>query len=362
MSLPVKSDVSLAAHTTLAVGGLARHWLDAHDEAQVALGLEWANARGLRVEVLGGGSNALVADRGLDALVLRVRAADLRVERAGNDWLVEVGAGYVWDELVAWSVERDLAGLECLSGIPGDVGAAPMQNVGAYGQEVSQSVDAVVVVERSSGRRVELDKGACHFGYRDSVFKRQADGAYVVLAVRFRLAEGGAPTVAYAELEQALVAAGRPVTLTEVRGTVIRLRRAKSMVIEPNDENRRSAGSFFVNPTLGEEHAARVEALAADIAPAERMPRWQVVGGRIKLSAAWLIERAGFPKGNSDGPVGISTRHSLAIVNKGGATAAQIVAYAARVRARVRERFDVALTPEPRLLGFEPDEITGLVD
>ncbi len=350
----IRAGVPLAEHTTLAVGGPAAHYCEARDVADVREAIGWAGEHGRELVVLGGGSNVLVADRGLDALVLRVRTLGI-VEQGGR---VEVGAGTAWDELVAWTVARGYAGVECLSAIPGDVGAAPMQNIGAYGQEVAAVIERVHAVDRRDGSAVELDAAACRFGYRDSVFKAEAAERYVVTRVDFRFGPG-APSVAYAELERAL--AGNTPTLARVRDTVIALRRAKSMVLDPADENRRSAGSFFVNPTVSAAEADAVAARAAEVAPGQTMPRFDQ-RERAKLSAAWLIERAGLAKGTRRGPVGLSTRHTLAIVNYGGARAADVVAFAAEVRARVREVFGVTLTPEPRLYGFRPEEVAALVE
>lgn len=359
--------MSLAPFTTLEVGGEARFFLEARDRAAVIDALAWASARGLRVVVLGGGSNLLVADRGVDALVLRMRIAGVEVHDEGDRVIVRAGAGEPWDALCARAVQAGWAGIECLSGIPGDVGATPIQNVGAYGQEVAETITEVVALDRGSGREIVLDHAACGFAYRDSVFKREGQGRYVVVAVTFALRPDGAPTVRYPELRRAIEAgaegAASGPTLAQVRAAVIALRRGKSMVLDPADENRRSAGSFFTNPMITVEHLERVRARVAAagvLAPGEAMPEFPASLGRVKLSAAWLIERAGFVRGTSDGAVGISTRHTLAIVNRGGATAAAVLAFARRVRDRVEDRFGVALTPEPVLLGFTPEEIAGV--
>jgi UDP-N-acetylmuramate dehydrogenase len=346
--------VSLSERTTLCVGGPARFWFDAADALQVVAALAWADERGVPLDVLGGGSNVLAADRGVDGLVLRVRDAAIDCEREGDDALIDVGAGMEWDALVAWSVARGYAGLECMSGIPGDVGAAPMQNVGAYGQEVSDTLEAVHAIDRRSGAAVTLAAEQCRFGYRDSAFKGALSGRYVVVGARFRLRVGGAPTIAYAELAGAVGASGAAPSVASVRDTVIALRRRKSMVLDASDDNHRSAGSFFVNPVVD---AALADQLASSD---ETMPRYPAGDGRTKLAAAWLIEKAGMAKGTRRGQVGISSRHSLAIVNHGGATAADIVAFAIEVRRRVRERFGVTLQPEPRPLGFLPHEIEAL--
>lgn len=344
------NDVSLAAHTTLCVGGPARHWCDAVDVDAALAALHWAEERGLKVTILGGGSNVLCADRGVDGLVLRIRDDSLKAQRDGDIVLVDVGAGMSWDAFVAWAVDHDYDGVTCLSGIPGDVGAAPMQNVGAYGEEVSQTIVSVEAIDRTTSEVVTLTNEQCGFGYRDSMLKR--DERHLVTRVRFRLHRGRAPVIAYAELERAVGSASP--SLSQLRETVIALRRGKSMVLDPSDENRRSAGSFFVNPTMTSAEADAVAARSA--AP---MPRF-ASGDRVKVPAAWLIEQSGFVKGTRRGNVGISTRHSLSIVNLGHASAAELVAFASEIRASVRDRFGVTLHPEPRPVGFFPEEISAL--
>lgn len=352
--MEIRERVPLAARTTLGVGGPARFFVEAAREADVVAALRWAHERSLSTLVLGGGSNLLVADRGFDGLVLRPLLRALEAHEANGLVTLDAGAGEPWDDLVARATANGWAGIECLSGIPGDVGATPIQNVGAYGQEVKDTIVRVTAVDRASHEIVHLDNARCAFGYRDSVFKREDKDRFVITSVRFALQPGGTPRIAYAELAKKLAGRATP-TLAEVRDVVIELRRGKSMVLDPASENGRSAGSFFTNPTVSAAEADRVAA-----AIAEEMPRFPAPDNRIKLSAAWLIERAGFGKGTHDGPVGISTKHSLALVNRGGATAAQIVAFAQRVRDRVRDRFGVTLTPEPVLVGFTPDEIAGL--
>ena len=312
--------------------------------------------------MLGGGSNLLVSDRGLDALVLRVRLRGVTAEPAGDRVLVHAAAGELWDDLVARAVAEGWAGLECLSGIPGDVGATPIQNVGAYGQEVAETVVEVRAIDRVTGAAVTLDAARCGFGYRDSAFKRRERSRHVLVGVTFALRPGGPATVRYPELRRALGDPDDP-PLRAVRDAVLALRRSKSMVIDPADENRRSAGSFFTNPTLDlpalEAARARIEASGV-LAPGEDFPRYPAAAGRVKLSAAWLIERAGFAKGTRHGAAGISTRHTLALVNRGDATAADLLALARRVRDGVLDRFGVTLTAEPDLIGFEPAEVADL--
>jgi UDP-N-acetylmuramate dehydrogenase len=348
--LTIADDVPLGPLTTLELGGRARHLAEAADEASLAAALAWADARRLPVLVLGGGSNVVIADAGFDGLVVRVAARGRHfAAAAGGEVRVTAQAGEPWDELVADTVARGLAGLECLSGIPGLAGATPIQNVGAYGQEVADTIRAVRAIERGTGRAVEVAPEACGFSYRDSAFKHDPD-RHVITAVTFGLRPDASPTLRYRELEAALQAAGArgggAPTLADVRAAVLALRRGKSMVIDAADPNRRSAGSFFTNPIVTQAEAAR----AAAVAPADEMPRWPA-GDRVKLSAAWLIERAGFGKGLRRGPVGISTRHALALVHHGGGSAADLLALAREIRDGVRARFGVTLVPEPVLVG-----------
>jgi UDP-N-acetylmuramate dehydrogenase len=340
----------LAPLCTLRVGGPARRLVEAADEATVLEALDWAARHAAPVRVLGGGSNLVVADRGVDGLVLRVALRGLETREAGDDVVVTAAAGEPWDDLVRLAVARGWAGLECLSGIPGLVGATPIQNVGAYGQEVSQTVTAVRALDRAAGAVVTLPPPACGFAYRDSRFKSREPERFVVLAVTYRLRAGGPPAVRYAELARALEARGlTSPSLADVRDAVLAIRRAKSMVLDDGDPNGRSCGSFFVNPVVEAAEAARVAAAAGDPA----MPRWPEAGGRVKLAAAWLIERAGFRRGDRDGPVGLSTRHALALVAHDGAAARDVVAFAHRVRDGVERRFGVRLVPEPVFWGFE---------
>ncbi len=337
--------------------------MEADSEAQVSAALAWARAQSVPVLVLGGGSNLLIADRGVEALVLRVRLAGITASPRGEAMIVDAGAGERWDDLVARAVAEGWAGIECLSGIPGDVGATPIQNVGAYGQDVAETITRVRVVERASGRIVEMDATACGFGYRDSVFKRAAKDLLVVTRVTFSLRPGGAPSRRYAELAKALAAFESP-SLSEVRAVVLALRKSKSMLLDPGGENGQSAGSFFLNPTLDDAELAAVHARVAEagvLRPGEAMPAYPAGAGRTKLAAGWLIERAGFGKGAGAGRVGLSTKHTLSVVNRGGATAAEIVTFAQRVKDGVRERFGVTLHAEPVLAGFSAAEIAGLV-
>ena len=335
--------VPLAPLTTLGLGGPARHFVAATDDEILVEALRWAHARRLPVLVLGGGSNLVVGDAGFDGLAIQVATRGLAFADDGGETAVTAAAGEPWDALVAAAVARDLAGLECLSGIPGLVGATPIQNVGAYGQEVAETIRAVRVVERGSWRVHELSPEACGFGYRDSAFKRDPE-RFVVLGVTFGLRPGGAPT-------PALPRAGRrppgPRAPHPGRDAADGDRPAHREVdgAPDDDPNRRSVGSFFTNPIVSAAEAARGRATAP--APADAMPRWPGSDGRVKLSAGWLIERAGFGKGLRRGPVGISSAHALALVHHGGGTTVALLTLAREIRDGVRTRFGVTLVPEP---------------
>lgn len=347
--LHIRRRVKLARLTTLKLGGAAEYFVAA-ESAKVAVdALDWATQRRMPVTVLGGGSNLVVADEGVPGLVLHMRERGRAYRITGGILHVTAAAGESWDELAAWAVRRDLQGIECLSGIPGTVGASPIQNIGAYGQEVAKCVDSVIAYDRVARRTVKLDREACGFAYRDSVFKRDSE-RWLVLRVTFALKVHGAPALDYAALREALPEGAA--SLRDVRHTVLNLRRAKSMVLQAEGDNRRSAGCFFTNPVITEREAQqvaqRVDALGLN---ANAMPRW-VSGGGVKLSAGWLIERAGMSRGLRQGRVGISSDHALALVHHGGGTTRDLLQLASRIQTRVREVFGVALTPEPALAGF----------
>lgn len=350
-------DVPLAPRTTLELGGAARYFAIVRSEAEIVAALAWAERERVPALALGDGSNVIVSDAGFPGLVLDVRLRGIEV-RAATDAHgapcvhLTAAAGEVWDELVALTVERGWQGLECLSGIPGRVGATPIQNVGAYGQEVADTVVAVGVIDRKDRRPRTLGPTELAFGYRDSALKR-APERYVVTWVRFELRVGGRVQIRYAELARALTDRAQP-SLDEVRRAVLSLRRAKSMVLDPRDPNRRSAGSFFMNPIVAPDVAENVvaRAIASGIASApDDVPRWMQPDGRVKLAAAWLIERAGFAKGTRIGNVGLSSAHALALVHHGGGTTAELLAFAERIRDRVRECFGIDLEREPVLVG-----------
>lgn len=341
----VEQNVPLSGYTTLGVGGPAASFAEAGSAEELRVLVDRARSAGQPLLLLGGGSNVLVSDAGFPGMVIRF--ADRHLDVQGDR--VVAGAGVVWDDLVRATVQRGLVGIECLSGIPGWAGAAPIQNIGAYGHELDQTLASVEILDLHTGRRAHLEAAECGFGYRTSRFKTEWRDRFLVTRIELRLEPSGPPKIRYQELSSTI---GPNPTPADVRDAVLSIRRRKSMVIDPNDPNRRSAGSFFTNPIVPTELADRVAA-TADVP----MPRFPVLGGE-KLSAAWLIERAGFEKGYGDGPAGLSTNHCLALINRGTATASDLVRLAARIRRAVRERFGVTLTPEPTFIGFErPTEV-----
>ncbi|WP_327585993.1 UDP-N-acetylmuramate dehydrogenase [Nonomuraea sp. NBC_00507] len=337
----------LAPYTTLRLGGPAREFAEATTAEQLVSLIAEADMSAVPTLVLGGGSNVVVADEGFDGLVIKVATSGVSVSRDGDEVLVTVEAGEDWDPFVARAVAEGWSGIECMSGIPGLVGSTPIQNVGAYGQEVSQTVRCVRAYDRRTRQVVDLEARQCGFSYRDSAFKRDL-ARYVVLAVTYvlKVSEMSGP-VAYKELAGLLrVELGDRVPLAQAREAVLGLRRGKGMVLDPDDPDTRSAGSFFTNPILTAEQAAEL----ATLAPGH--PRWEMPDGSLKVPAAWLIEQAGFPKGYERGPVRISTKHTLALTNPtGAATTAELLALACEVRDGVREKFGVTLVNEPVLVG-----------
>jgi UDP-N-acetylmuramate dehydrogenase len=335
----------LAQRTTLEVGGAARMLVVAQNEARLVRVVSDCDERGEPVFVLGGGSNVVFADEGFDGTVVHVALRGVVCD-GGR---VDVAAGEPWDDLVAWAVRAKLSGIECMSGIPGLVGATPMQNVGAYGQEVKDTLAFVRAWDREDKRVVDLSPAACALSYRSSMLKRTS--RYVVLRVGFELAPrvDSAP-IRYAELARALgVKEGERAPLERARAKVIALRRSKGMVIDRSDPDTRSAGSFFVNPTMSEASYATLLARAG-----EKVPRFDS-DQSVKVPAAWLIEHAGFTKGFARGNAAISTKHALALTNRGRATARELVALAREIRDGVEARFGVRLTPEPVLVGCALD-------
>ncbi|GGW44347.1 UDP-N-acetylenolpyruvoylglucosamine reductase [Streptomyces xantholiticus] len=343
-------DAPLAPLTTFRLGGPATRLLVATTDDEVIAAVREADEAGAPLLIIGGGSNLVIGDKGFDGTALRL--ATRGYELSGTS--LELAAGETWSDAVARTVEAGLAGVECLAGIPGSAGATPIQNVGAYGQEVSSTITEVVAYDRRSGEVVVLANADCGFAYRDSRFKRDPD-RYVVLRVRFRLEDAGglSAPVRYAETARALgVEVGERVPAATARETVLGLRAGKGMVLDADDHDTWSAGSFFTNPILTaaeyETFLTRVrDRLGDGVAP----PAYPAGDGRTKTSAAWLIDKAGFTKGYGSGPARISTKHTLALTNRGEATTEDLLALAREVVAGVRDAFGVTLVNEPVTVG-----------
>jgi len=332
-----REHVPLAPYTTLRVGGPARWFAEAASEEDILEALRFARDKSLPLFVLGGGSNLLVADAGFDGLVLRIALRG--VERDGDT--LHAAAGEDWDALVLRSLKEGLAGIECLSGIPGTVGGTPVQNVGAYGQEVSSTVVEVAAIEIATGQRGTFPGAECGFTYRTSRFNLQDAGRYILTRVSYKLKPDTEGQVSYPEVQRTLAEIAKP-TLADVREAVLQLRRGKGMVLVEGDPDSRSAGSFFKNPIVTEQQA---EAIAAEVDAS--MPRFAGPSGGIKLSAAWLIEHAGFCKGMALGNAAISSKHTLALVNRGSATSAEILQLRDRIAGAVQTKFGITLQQEP---------------
>ena len=336
----------LAEHTTLRLGGPARDFVQVVQESELIETMARGDESGTRILILAGGSNLVVSDDGFPGTVVHIRTSGVDVDRdADGGAKVTVAAGENWDELVARAVSQDWVGIEALSGIPGSVGATPIQNVGAYGQEVAETVTSVRCWDRAARTIRTVAAGECGFGYRTSRFKKDPT-RYVVLTVTFRFGLGdlGAP-VKYAELARNLgVQPGGQASIRQVRDGVLALRRKKGMVLDDADHDTWSTGSFFTNPFLPVEAAGRLPADA---------PRWDQPDGTTKISAAWLIEHSGFTKGYGNDRVRLSTKHTLALTNRGGATTKDLVTLASEIQAGVLDTFGVWLVNEPVLVGCE---------
>jgi UDP-N-acetylmuramate dehydrogenase len=362
--MTIQENVPLAPLTTLQVGGAARYFAELRREDDVREAAQFAKTRDLPLFVLGGGSNLVVADSGWPGLVMRIAIGGITSPSAGdatgNAVLFSVGAGVNWDDFVAQMVAQNCAGVECLSGIPGSVGGTPVQNVGAYGQEVSDTIESVRAFDlRTSDlkedRIVVLPKPACGFRYRSSIFNSTERGRYIILRVNYRLKRGGIPSLKYADLQKHFAERKTPPSLAETRQTVLEIRRSKGMLIVPGDDDCRSAGSFFKNPVLSEtqfkELAARAELKGLEI-PSYPALDAQHLTAQHKVSAAWLVEHSGFSKGYAVGAARISHKHALALINRGDAKALDIVELKDEIQYGVQEAWGILLEPEPVFVGF----------
>ncbi len=362
----IQQKVSLAPFTTLQIGGPARYFLKAETEQHVLEGFEFAEKNDLAVFVLGGGSNVLISDSGFEGLVLQTALRGISPERrlpacnasegredSSLSVQITVQAGENWDPFVEYCINQNFAGVECLSGIPGFIGGTPVQNVGAYGQEVSETIVNVRVYDRKMNEIRDLANAECGFTYRTSIFNTVERDRYVVLAVTYELRPNGKPKLVYKDLKDYFAErrAGSEITLKQTRDAVLEIRRSKSMVIDEGDPNSRSAGSFFKNPIVSRERFAEIAGIAAELELGD-VPKFTVDEASVKIPAAWLIERSAFYKGYRLGNAGISTKHSLAIVNLGGATAAEIIALKEEIQLKVGRKFGMDLVPEPVFIGF----------
>jgi UDP-N-acetylmuramate dehydrogenase len=346
-------NIPLSQLTTLKIGGPARFFVEASDTGEVQEAVTFARSRDLPLFVLGGGSNLLVADAGWPGLVLKIVLRGIDHHSGHNEdgkVVFDVGAGESWDKFVSHAVIARCAGVECLSGIPGSVGGTPVQNVGAYGQEVSETIASVQVLDLKDTQVRELCPEACEFSYRSSIFNTTERGRFIVLRVTYALTPGGSPHIAYADLKRHFEGRETPPNLAETREAVRHIRALKGMLIIPGDTDCQSVGSFFKNPVLSAEQHEDLKQRAA--ARGFTVPNYPALETRKKVSAAWLVERSGFAKGFGFGRVGISSKHALAIVNRGGATAADVLALKEQIQTRVEEIWGIHLEPEPVMVGF----------
>jgi UDP-N-acetylmuramate dehydrogenase len=346
----VLENVPLAPLTTLKVGGPARYFAEPKTTNEVVEALQFARLRDLPMFVLGGGSNLVISDAGWPGLVLKIAIPGIDERSENGKTLFEVGAGEEWDRFVTRAVARNCAGVECLSGIPGSVGGTPVQNVGAYGQEVAETIASVLTLDLKDGQIRELCAEACGFEYRTSIFNTSERGRFIILRVTYSLEPGGKPRIEYADLKKHFAGFQQTPSLTSTREAVRRIRASKAMLITPGDEDCRSAGSFFKNPILNSQQyddlAGRAKAKGLQI------PSYPALDAQRKVSAAWLVEYSGFSKGYRSGRVGISRKHALAIVNRGEATAGDVLALKDHIQQRVEELWGIHLEPEPVFVGF----------
>lgn len=346
----VLENVPLAPLTTFKIGGPARYLVEAGSAEDVQAAVAYARSQNLPLFVLGGGSNLVISDRGWPGLVLKIGIQGIEEHIEGDMVLYEVGAGEDWDQFVALAVRRECAGIECMSGIPGSVGGTPVQNVGAYGQEAAETIESVQVLDLKGEQVRELCREACGFSYRTSIFNTTERGRYIILRVTYSLTPGGASRITYADLKHYFGGWNVPPTLADTRDAVRQIRAAKGMLIRAGDEDCQSAGSFFKNPVLSAEQFEDVSCRAA--ARRLQIPSYPALASQRKISAAWLVEHSGFSKGYGVGRVGISHKHALAIVNRGGASAADIIELKEQIQQRVEEIWGIRLEPEPMFVGF----------
>ena len=339
----VQTNIPLAPLTTIQLGGPAQEYVSCQSNQDIVSALEYAREKKMPVHILGGGSNTIFADTGFSGLIIHIQTSGITHEQQGDDFILTAQAGEDWDAVVRYAISHDATGIECLSGIPGSVGGTPFQNVGAYGQDVSQTIKSVFAINRNTLEQVEFSNSECDFGYRTSRFKTTDRDTYIITAVIFKLVINKTPEIKYPELASAVGTTIQPGKegLQQIRDAVLALRKKKSMLIDSQDKNSVSCGSFFTNPIISaEEFVANLTLAQSDI------PNFPEKNNCVKLSAGWLIEHAGFQKGMKRGSVGISERHSLALVNYGGTTQ-ELLDFAQEIQASVQKQFKIQLQLEP---------------
>jgi UDP-N-acetylmuramate dehydrogenase len=350
MRLEIQENVPLAPLTTLGVGGSANFFAAAKTARDIEEAVAFARPRSLSLLVLGGGSNLVISDRGWNGLVLQIGITGIDQRSAEGKTIFEAGAGVDWDQFVAHSVSLNCAGVECLSGIPGSVGGTPVQNVGAYGQEVSETIVSVMAFDLAENKVRKLLPPECEFSYRTSIFNTTQGGRYIILGATYSLTPGGKPALRYADLQKYFASCDGTPTLNQVREAVREIRAGKGMLISPGDLDSKSAGSFFKNPVVS---LARYEALERRASERNlQIPAYPALSQQKKISAAWLVENSGFKKGYVKGQAAISSKHALAIVNRGGATADEIITLRDEIQVRVEEIWGMRLETEPVFVGF----------
>lgn len=353
--LRIEENHPLASLTTFNVGGAARFYASVDSETALIEALDFAKSRSLPILVLGGGSNVLVSDSGFEGLVIHIAIMGITSRSEGDHCVVHAGSGEEWQGFVDWCVSENLQGLECLAGIPGAVGASPVQNIGAYGQEASETIINVKALDIATGKPVLLSNELCRFGYRTSIFNSTSAGRYVITGVTFRLKRNGKPVIKHRELADRLQEASDS-TIRQVRDSVLAIRAGKGLLAREGYERFRCAGSFFKNPVLPAERSKEIEEMVSK-AGGGACASWPSGPDEVKISAAQLIQSAGFRRGYRQGNVGLSPKHTLIIIAYPEATGWELAEFAEEVRRKVKEKFDILLKPEIRLVGFPPSRL-----
>lgn len=353
--ITIKENYLLRELTTFKIGGPARYYTEVSDEHDVLEALAFAKGRNLDIFTLGGGSNLLISDNGFPGLVIHNKITGLASRRKGDSILITANAGHDWDAFTKFCTEHNWQGVECLSGIPGTVGAAPVQNIGAYGQSAENVVEEVRAIDISTGAPAIWDNHECSFGYRKSIFNTAAAGRYIITGVTFRLNASDCPRPTHHDLKRYFSSTAK-ITPAQVRDAVLEIRNSKGLLVLDGYERLNSAGSFFKNPIVSQDLLERIDKSVQDMGGCENW-YWPQPTGEVKISAACLIQTAGFIRGYRCGNVGISPRHTLAIINYGDATAGEVIAFSRQVQERVLEIFGITLRPEVQCIGIEPNAL-----